>query len=183
MRVKIIMPQYVRARIEGGAFFFTVTLADRSSDLLVRHIEQIREAYRTVANRCPFETVAICILPDHLHAIWSLPVGDSNFPMRWSQIKSGFSRTLPHGNATSASKAAKREKGIWQRRYWEHVIRNDDDLQRHIDYIHYNPIKHGLVARVRDWPYSSFHRYVARGDLPIDWGGDAAEIDGKFGER
>jgi putative transposase len=176
------MPQYLRARIEGGTFFFTVTLADRSSDLLLRHIDHLRTSYKSVEGRHPFETIAICVLPDHIHAIWSLPSGDSNFPLRWSQIKSGFSRDLPRQGTTSASKLIKREKGIWQRRYWEHVIRNETDLQRHIDYIHYNPVKHGHVARVRDWPHSSFHRYVTRGDLPVDWGGDTREIAGEFGE-
>jgi putative transposase len=176
------MPQYLRARIEGGAFFFTVTLADRSSDLLLRHIERLREVYRSVEKRYPFETIAICVLPDHIHTVWSLPSGDSNFPIRWSQIKSGFSRGLPITRTQSASKITKREKGIWQRRYWEHVIRNEIDLSRHIDYIHYNPVKHGHVARVCDWPHSSFHRYVARGDLPVDWGGDVREIAGSFGE-
>jgi putative transposase len=176
------MPRYLRANITGGVFFFTVTLADRSNDLLVRHIEHLREVYRTVESRYPFETIAICVLPDHIHAVWSLPTGDSNFPVRWSQIKSGFSRALPPANVRSASKAAKREKGIWQRRYWEHAIRNETDLERHVDYVHYNPVKHGLVSRVCDWPYSSFHRYVSRGDLPIDWGGDMSEIVGVFGE-
>jgi putative transposase len=176
------MPQYLRAKIEGGMFFFTVTLADRSSDLLLRHIEHLRKVYRTVERRYPFETIAICVLPDHLHTIWSLPSGDSNFPARWSQIKSGFSRAVPDSKSRSASKVVKREKGIWQRRFWEHVIRNDIDLERHVDYIHFNPVKHGYVTRVRDWPHSSFHRYVARGDLPVDWGGDVREISGAFGE-
>ena len=132
------MPQYLRARIESGVYFFTIALADRSSDLLVRHIEHLRKVYKVVEDRHPFETIAICVLPDHVHAVWSLPSGDSNFPVRWSQIKSAFSRELPATNVRSASKAAKRDKGIWQRRYWEHVIRNETDLERHVDYIHYN---------------------------------------------
>jgi REP element-mobilizing transposase RayT len=111
--------------IEGGIYFFTITLADRSSDLLVRHIEHLRKVYKVVEDRHPFETIAICVLPDHVHAVWSLPSGDSNFPVRWSQIKSAFSRELPAINVRSASKTAKRDKGIWQRRYWEHVIRNE----------------------------------------------------------
>ena len=97
-------------------------------------------------------------------------------------IKSGFSRGLPAATLRSPSKIDRREKGIWQRRYWEHVIRDDADLARHIDYIHFNPVKHGLVTRVRDWPHSSFHRYVAEGTLPEDWSGDADEIAGSFGE-
>jgi putative transposase len=135
-----------------------------------------------VAKQRPFETVAICILPDHLHAIWTLPQDDSDFATRWNLIKGGFSRGLPTGSR-SASKHARREKGIWQRRYWEHLIRNDTDLTRHVDYIHFNPVKHGLVTRVTDWPHSSFHRYVERGDLPADWGGDLRHLpDTGFGE-
>jgi putative transposase len=163
-------------------FFFTVTLADRSDDLLVREIDRLRGAYRDASTKLPFETEAICILPDHLHALWSLPAGDSDFGSRWMRIKTNFSRWLPASAARSASKVAKREKGIWQRRYWEHVIRDDADFERHVDYIHYNPIKHGLVSRVADWPYSSFHRYVERGILPADWGGDVRGIEGQFGE-
>lgn len=176
------MPNYRRAKISGGTFFFTLTLADRLSDLLTREIDRLRRIYAEVQARRSFETVAVCILPDHLHAIWSLPPGDADFAMRWNLIKGGFSRGLPAA-ARSFSKVAKREKGIWQRRYWEHAIRDEADLARHIDYIHFNPVKHGLVSRVRDWPHSSFHQYVKRGDLPADWGGDVRfALDGSFGE-
>ncbi|HUZ30717.1 MAG TPA: transposase [Xanthobacteraceae bacterium] len=171
-----------RAKIEGGTFFFTLALADRSSDLLIRRIDHVRRAYEVARERLPFETVAICILPDHLHALWSLPDGEADFASRWSRFKSAFSRSLPPSQTRSASKIAKREKGIWQRRYWEHAIRDDADFERHVDYIHYNPVKHGLVSRVADWPHSSFHRYVERGILPVDWAGDAREPAGEFGE-
>jgi putative transposase len=176
------MSRYRRAKIEGGTFFFTVALADRSSDLLVRHIARLQRSYATMQKRLPFDTVAICILPDHLHALWQLPESDADYSLRWSLFKSGFSRGLPSSPARSASKVAKREKGIWQRRYWEHAVRDDADFERHVDYIHYNPVKHGLVTRVADWPHSSFHRYVEQGVLPADWGGDAAQIIGNFGE-
>jgi len=176
------MPRYRRANIRGGTFFFTVTLADRSSNLLTEHIDRIRNSYRVAQTRNPFETIAICILPDHLHAIWQLPEDDANFPLRWNLIKGGFSRTLPSAVARSPSKVVKREKGIWLRRYWEHAIRNEADLERHVDYIHYNPVKHGLVSRVCDWPHSSFHRYVASGVLSADWGGHVGELTGDFGE-
>ncbi len=176
------MPDYRRAKIPGGTFFFTLALADRSSDLLLREIDRLRHIYRQVQERRPFETVAISVLPDHLHAIWSLPPGDTDFPMRWNLIKSGFSRGVP-AVPRSSSKIAKREKGIWQRRYWEHTIRDDADLARHVDYIHFNPVKHGLVSRVCDWPHSSFHQFVSRGVLPADWGGDIREMPGAtFGE-
>lgn len=176
------MSRYRRAHIPGGTFFFTVTLVDRSSDALTRNIDRLRRIYQEVQHDRRFETVVICILPNHLHAIWSLPENDTDFAMRWSLIKSGFSRGLPALASRSQSKLGKREKGIWQRRYWEHAIRDDSDMERHIDYIHYNPVKHGLVARVRDWPHSSFHRYVAEGVLPADWGGDIREITNSFGE-
>lgn len=176
------MPNYRRATIAGGTFFFTLTLADRLSDLLVQEIDRLRHVYSNVQQCRPFETLAICILPDHLHAIWSLPPRDSDFARRWNRIKSEFSRGLA-AETRSPSKARKREKGIWQRRYWEHAIRDERDLARHIDYIHFNPVKHGFVPRVRDWPHSSFHRYVERGDLPTDWGGDVGDLPGlAFGE-
>jgi putative transposase len=175
------MPQYRRAKLEGSLFFFTVVLAERPSDLLVNEIDRLRRIYRTVRQRRPFETIAICVLPDHVHAVWELPGGDDDFSTRWNLIKSGFSRGLDP-RLRSASKLAKREKGIWQRRYWEHAIRNEADLARHIDYIHFNPVRHGHVRRVADWPHSSFHRYVGRGLLAADWGGDMREIQGPFGE-
>ena len=177
------MSRYRRAHIPGGTFFFTVTLADRSNDTLIRNIGRLRRIYKTVQRGRPFETIAVCILPDHLHAIWSLPEHDTDFAMRWNLIKSGFSRGLPAATSRSASKLSRREKGIWQRRYWEHVIRDDADLARHIDYVHFNPVKHGLVTRVCDWPHSSFHRYVERGLLTTDWGGDMRDISDAFGER
>ena len=177
------MSRYRRVRIEGGWFFFTVTLADRSGDLLVRHVARLRAAYAAAQKRDLFETIAICVLPDHVHAIWALPPNDANFSRRWSLIKHDFSCGLPENPRRTRSKIARREKGIWQRRYWEHAIRDEADLARHIDYIHYNPVKHRLVTRACDWPHSSFHRYVARGFLPVDWGGDVGEAPrGRFGE-
>ncbi len=169
------MPRYIRAK--GSVFFFTVVLAERSSRQLLEKIEHLRQTYRVVQQRRPFETVAVCVLPDHIHAIWALPEGDGDFSTRWSLIKSGFSRSL-EPKPRSASKVGKREKGIWQRRYWEHAIRDDADLERHIDYVHFNPIKHGYVTRVADWPHSSFHRYVEQGLLAPDWGGDMKRYPG-----
>jgi putative transposase len=171
------MPQYRRARIEGSIFFFTVVLADRSSNLLVDQIDRLRRAYRMVQERRPFETIAICVLPDHIHSLWALPEGDSDFSTRWSLIKSGFSRGFDP-RSRSESKIVKREKGR-QRRYREHAIRDDADLERHADYIHFNPVKHGYVKRVVDWPHSSFHRYVDQGLLDPDWGGDMGDIQGR----
>ncbi len=168
--------------MKGGAFFFTVVLAERPSNLLIDNIDHLRKVYRTVQRSLPFETVAICILPDHIHALWALPEDDADYPTRWRLIKSGFSRGLDKARSRSASKAAKREKGIWQRRYWVHAVRNDADLERHVDYIHFNPVKHGHVTQVSDWTHSSFHRYVERGLLQLDRGGDVQKIEGLFGE-
>jgi putative transposase len=175
------MPNYRRLNSKGGVFFFTVVLSDRTSNLLVEEIDRLRQAYRAVQARRPFETIAICILPDHIHALWALPEHDADFAARWGLIKSGFSRGLG-AQPRSQSKISKREKGIWQRRYWEHTIRDDADLERHIDYIHFNPVKHGHVTRVIDWPHSSFHRFVERGLLTADWGGDLKDITGAFEE-
>ena len=166
------MSRYRRDRIEGGWFFFTVTLADRSADLLVRQIDRLRNAYAVARRRDSFETIAICVLPDHLHAIWTMPEGDADFATRWRLIKTGFSRRLPAGERISQSRVVKGERGIRQRRYWEHTIRDERDFARHVDCIHINPVKHGLVTRVRDWPHSSFHRMVKPGDYPEDRAGD-----------
>jgi putative transposase len=136
------MPHYRRANIKGGVFFFTVVLADRSSNLLIADIDRLRRVYRAVQARRPFETIAVCILPDHLHALWVLPENDPDFAVRWSLIKSGFSRGW-EARPRSESKVSKREKGIWQRRYWEHVIRDNADLDRHVDYIHLTPSSTG----------------------------------------
>ena len=175
------MSSYRRSRVAGGAYFFTVTLADRRASTLTERIESLRATYRTVARALPFETIAICVMPDHLHALWQLPPGDADFSARWNRIKVSFSRGVPAAAERSASKRAKREKGIWQRRFWEHQIRDEDDLERHVEYIHFNPVKHGFVDRVADWPYSSFHQYVRRGWLDADWGRVAVDENG-YGE-
>ena len=174
------MTNYRRGHAPGATWFFTVTLANRRSTLLVDEIDHLRAAYREAQTRRPFCTVAICVLPDHLHAVWTLPAGDNDFAGRWSLIKSRFSSQMPVASVRP-SLARRREKGIWQRRYWEHQIRDELDLQRHVDYLHFNPVKHGLVGRVADWRYSSFHRFVRDGRLPYDWAGSAVG-DGRFGE-
>ncbi|WP_323001160.1 REP-associated tyrosine transposase [Denitromonas sp.] len=177
------MSNYRRDRTPGGMYFFTVTLADRRSALLLTQIDRFRAAYRAVIASHPVNTVAICVLPDHIHAVWQLPDGDDRFSLRWRLIKHRFSYGLPAALGRSASKIKHREAGIWQRRFWEHRILNATDLQRHVDYIHFNPVKHGLVDRVKDWPFSSFHRYVATGCLPPNWGGGGVNpAEGDWGE-
>jgi putative transposase len=165
------MTNYRRSDIAGASYFFTVNLADRSQSLLTDNIALLRSAFEYARERHPFAVDAIAILPDHLHAIWTLPGGDSDFSLRWRLIKTVFSRALPHGESRSDSRQDKGERGIWQRRYWEHLIRDEADFSRHVDYIHINPVKHGLVSRVTDWPHSSFHRFVRAGILPKDWAG------------
>src|SRR5438132_8575144 len=158
--------------VPGGSYFFTVNLEDRRSNLLTDHIELLRAAFRYVQVRHPFTVEATVILPDHLHAIWTLPEGDADFATRWRLIKSAFSRHLAAGERLSTSRSSRRERGIWQRRFWEHTLRDDADYARHVDYVHFNPVKHGHVTQVRDWPYSSFHRMVRGGCLSEDWAGD-----------
>jgi REP-associated tyrosine transposase len=175
--------RYRRAVAAGGTYFFTVNLAQRDSDGLVRHVDDLRAVMSAVKNTHPFVVVAMVVLPEHLHAIWRLPLGDTDYPLRWSQIKAGFSRRLEKNEHIRASRRAKRERGIWQRRYWEHQIRDQDDLARHVDYIHYNPVKHGWVRQAVDWPHSTLHGYIERGLLPQDWGGTTGGAVGAYGER
>ena len=192
------MPQYRRSRIEGGTYFFTVVTFERRRILTTEESRTLlRSAWLDVCQRFPFKTIAICLLPEHIHCIWSLPEGDANYSVRWKEIKRLFSKgwsqanqkmcvgNETHGSGAlgthptneeirSDSRLKRGEAAIWQRRFWEHTIRDQDDLNRHIDYIHYNPLKHGLIDRVVDWPWSSFHRYVSAGNYEIDWGDLAA---------
>ncbi|HEB92121.1 MAG TPA: transposase [Gammaproteobacteria bacterium] len=176
------MVAYRRNFIPGGSYFFTVTLLDRSSSLLVDRIDDLREAMRSVRAERPFTLDAVVVLPDHLHCIWTLPPGDADYSLRWREIKSRFSRRIPVGGLRTAGRIKKAERGIWQRRFWEHTLRDSLDVERHVDYIHYNPVKHGYANRVVDWPYSSFHRYVDQGEYPRDWAA-GGQCEGKaFGE-
>jgi putative transposase len=153
------MPNYLRVLQPGGTYFFTVNLLERNgNDLLVRHIGALREAVRETLKQRPFEIVAWVVLPDHMHAIWALPENDSDYATRWAAIKTRFSRSLPRAERVSDSRTKRNERGIWQRRFWEHTIRDDRDLSNHIDYVHFNPVKHGYVEDVMDWPHSSIHR-------------------------
>jgi putative transposase len=148
--------KYRRAWQAGGTYFFTVNLAERSRTLLVDHIENLRSTVRKVKQAHPFDIFAWVVLPDHLHAIWTLPENDSDFATRWMLIKAGFSRSIPKGEWIRPARQRKGERGLWQRRFWEHLIVDEDDLQRHVDYVHINPVKHGYAARASEWPYSSY---------------------------
>jgi putative transposase len=176
------MPEYRRNRVPGGTFFFTVNLLDRRANLLVRHVDVLRKAVRQTRLRAPFRIDAWVVLPDHMHCLWTpafrrgrlLPDGDADFPGRWRAIKIAFSKSLPIGEPRSSVMTSRGECGIWQRRYWEYTIRDDQDLATHMDYTHFNPVKHGLVEHPADWPHSSFHRCVAGGLYPVSWRAAAA---------
>jgi putative transposase len=176
------MPNYRRSFIPGGSWFFTVNLFDRRQSLLVDHVDALRNAFEATRKSYIFDIAAIVVLPDHLHAIWTLPPDDANFSSRWRLIKTRFAKALPTEEHRSVVQLARGERSVWQRRYWEHLIRNDADYARHVECCYINPVKHGLVRRVQDWPHSSFHRDVRRGVFPLDWAREV-EIPGSFGER
>ena len=167
------MVMYRRNYVPGGTFFFTVTLADRRSAVLVDRVDLLRDAYQSVIAKRGIETVAVCVMPDHLHAIWTMPAGDADYSLAWALIKARFSRSLALSDRHLAANSHG-ELPVWQRRFWEHTIRDERDLENHVNYIHYNPVKHGHAARPADWPHSSFHRFVRDGLLTIDW---ASSVD------
>jgi putative transposase len=160
------MPNYRRNRVPGGSYFFTVNLDDQGSDLLVTEIASLRIAVQAARKRHPFHIDAWVVLPDHMHCLWTLPPDDADFPARWQSIKAAFSRSVPPAQDRRPSLIRKRETGIWQRRYWEHTIRDEQDYAAHIDYIHFNPVKHGLAAHPADW----------LGMYPSDWANGDREL-------
>ena len=165
------MPEYRRHFIQGGTFFFTVVTYQRYPIFNIKSARTlIGEAFRFAQQRYPFTLDAICLLPDHLHCIWTLPEIEHDNSIRWKTIKSYFTHRykgeIHSGIDISESRMSRRESGIWQRRFWEHIIFDDLDYERHIDYIHYNPVKHNLVEEVKSWQWSSFHRYVKMGWYP-----------------
>jgi putative transposase len=169
------MSEYRRWYLPGGTCFFTVVTHDRvpmfHDPLAVRLLGVVM---RKVHAKYPYRTIAIVVLPDHFHCVWSLPGGDSDYSGRWQWIKGAFTEEWLSAGGSEASKSASRarkgEHGVWQRRFWEHQIQDEVDLERHVDYIHYNPVKHGYAARPGDWPWSSFLRHVRLGQYPSDWG-------------
>jgi putative transposase len=163
------MPNYLRVTLPGASYFFTVVTKHRQAVLMDDNVRNaLRAAIEQVRARFPFTINAWVLLPDHLHCIWTLPDGDADYAKRWSMIK-------------RLTTQASGRNDLWQPRYWEHCLRDEGDLQQHLDYIHWNPAKHGLVAKAGDWPYSTFHRYVRAAYYPADWG-IAGEVDGEFGE-
>lgn len=177
--------QYRRAKIKGGTYFFTLVTYHRQKFLThPENINLLREAFAYAMKRHPFIIDAIAILPDHIHCIWTLPEGDADFSTHWRLIKSYFSRKckFKYQGEISESRQKKQEKAVWQRRYWEHCLKDEQDFINHVEYIHYNPVRHGLVNAVKDWQYSSFHRYVEKGIYEKDWGvSENIIFDGNIG--
>ena len=177
----IPMSNYRRNRISGGTYFFTINLLERKQSLLVDHINEVRNATRKVIQQTPFHIDGWVILPDHMHCIWTLPENDSDYSGRWREIKKTFTKSLPRDEYRSATRIKRNERGIWQRRFWEHTIRDEKDYQHHMDYLHFNPVKHGLVNTVKEWPHSTFHQLVKQGVYPENWGSNNQELNA--GER
>ncbi len=175
------MVSYRRHMINGGTYFFTLTLKNRQARYLIEHIDAFKAAYNKIKQDKPFKTLAYVILPDHGHWIWTLPEGDANYSSRWREIKKGFTKSLKH-TAVKLNKNANGEYDLWQRRYWEHTIRDALDLENHFNYIHYNPVKHKLVSQVKHWPHSSFHHYVQRELLDLNWAGDCEDMNNSNGQ-
>jgi putative transposase len=168
------MPNYRRANTSGATYFFTVVTNGRKPYLTNDDVRKaLREGIELTREQHPFIIDAWVLLPDHLHCIWTLPEGDSNFSIRWAKIKQSVSNSCASlyvdPSTLNSSQKNRGESGFWQRRFWEHLIRDELDYERHVDYIHWNPVKHGHVDRCVDWPHSTFHRYVARGIYPEDW--------------
>ncbi len=174
------MVRYRRNPVPGATIFFTVALADRRSTRLIDHISALRFAFRKARAERPFDIDAIVILPDHLHAILTLPEGDADFSHRWRRIKAVFTRRVLYSGET-LGRRDKTGRNLWQRRFWEHTIRDETDFSRHVDYIHINPTKHGLVQNPSDWPHSSLHRFIRQGIVAPDWASVEAVHD-EYGE-
>lgn len=164
LKVNCTMSNYRRANFPGGYYFFTVVTYNRQklfSEETAR--EYLRQAWLVTQSKYPFDTVALCLLPEHLHCIWKLPPDDADFSTRWASIKALFTRKyskFARNNKITESHTKHRESAIWQRRFWEHQIRDETDLQNHVNYIHYNPVKHKLVLNANDWPWSTYQKYI-----------------------
>ncbi len=182
------MPIYVRSKTSGGTFFFTVVSFQRRRIFAnPKYAELLNNIIKEVRNEFPFTREAWVFLPDHLHCIWTLPADEADYSKRWGIIKARFTKAITPGAGKSAlltgSKIRQRESTIWQRRFWEHQIRGERDLKMHLDYIHFNPVKHGLAKSPGDWPYSSFREFVNRKLYPIDWGEHLSlKFEADFGE-
>ena len=178
------MSRYIRLRHEGGLYFFTFVTHNRRPFLTTDLARScLRNAWQTTRSLYPFDLVALCLLPDHLHCIWQLPEKDDAFPKRWQKLKSLFTHTYLKAGGQEGQRTARQsrngERAVFQSRYYEHCIRDHDDFRHHFDYTHYNPVKHGLASSAAAWPWSTFHRYVNMGWYDADWGlsPDAPDLD------
>ncbi|WP_322866934.1 transposase [Aquicoccus sp. G2-2] len=196
------MSDYRRLRIPEATAFFTVCLAEPGATLLVEEVVRLRAAVRVTMAERPFGILAWVVLPDHLHCVWQMPEGDTDYSTRWGAIKARFTRSVKSGGTAGynptlrddcgvalqptgrVSKIGKQEGGLWQRRFWEHHIRDEADLNAHVRYCWNNPVKHGLARTAADWPYSSVHRDTAFGRVEelVGPGFGAEDVDGEFGE-
>ncbi|HHF7353291.1 TPA: transposase [Legionella anisa] len=174
--------EYRRIIVPGGVYFFTLNLKNRNSELLIKEINQLRIAFHKIKRKYPFKIECIVILPEHLHMMIRLPIGDGNYSLRIRLIKSIFTHQLQINESISPSRKKQGERGIWQRRFWEHLIRDEKDYEHHFNYIHFNPVKHGYVTCASDWPYSSIHRHIKSGLLPINWACEHDFRSDQFGE-
>ncbi len=175
--------RYRRVRIKGGTYFFTLNMFKNNSILTQpENIALLKSAFKNVMDNHPFKIDAMVVLPNHLHCIWSLPNNDDDYSTRWRLIKTYFSRRCDekYKQRPYASRLRKKEQAIWHRRFWEHLIRDDTDFANHVAYIHYNPVKHKYVEAPKDWPHSSFHKYVENGLVDVEWG---AGVEIKFPQR
>ena len=170
------MPSYRRILIPGGTYFFTVVTHGRRP-ILTGDLGRacLRSAIVRERAKRPFEILAMVLLPDHIHAVWTLPEGDADYSSRWARIKENFTREFSAkanllDGSRSESRLRHREANVWQRRFWERTVRDEDDLKRCVDYLHWNPVKHGLVDRVGEYPWSSYHKFLLSGEYEADWG-------------
>lgn len=175
--------EYRRSDVKGATYFLTINLTDRTSDLLIREINLLRDAFRKTKISYPFNITAMVVMPDHMHILMELPENDNDYPLRIRLIKTHFSKNIPKKEQINTSRLSKSERGIWQRRYWKHQIKDEKDMNSHIDYIHFNPVKHGYVASPIDWKFSSIHKFIKLEMLPENWGCGVVFIeDREFGE-
>lgn len=182
------MPRYVRSNTKGATYFFTLISYNRRKILCENDLlKAFKDSIKVIQQHYPFEIIAWVQMPDHLHCIWKLPDNDADYSMRWSQIKRLTTQACPQYHLPihelSPSKISRNERGVWQRRFFEHQIKSEADFIKYMDYIHYNPVKHRLVERAIDWPYSSFHRHIKAGNYSADWGSNSIDFSETFSAR
>ena len=178
--------RYRRLYMPGGSYFFTLVTEQRRKILVGDEtIAVLREAFRRVMVKRPFRINAAVVMPDHLHCIWTMPAGDHDFSTRWRLIKTWFTKNCDEAlrGIPDTGRTKRGEQTVWQHRYWEHALRNEEDFNHHVEYIHYNPVKHGYARRPDDWRYSSFRHYVNKGIYAADWGAVTVDFPESVGQE